>query len=110
MELYENWTETKETLLEGLSESKKRILGPVLENQMQHLQETAAAGTNSAGAIGNFQKIVIPMIRRIIPGTIATELVVVQPMSGPGGHPICTCSQRNGHSRGGGPEGPKPGR
>lgn len=85
MELFENWQETKETLLEGLSESKKKILAPVLENQMQHLQETAAAGTNAAGAIGNFQKIVIPMIRRIIPGTIATELVGVQPMSGPVG-------------------------
>jgi hypothetical protein len=85
MELFENWSETKETLLEGLSESKKKILAPVLETQMQHLRETAAAGTNAAGAIGNFQKIVIPMIRRIIPGTIATELVGVQPMSGPVG-------------------------
>lgn len=83
MELYENWKETKETLLEGLSESKKKIVAPVLENQMQHLRETANADTSSAGAIGNFQKIVIPMIRRIIPGTIATELVGVQPMSGP---------------------------
>lgn len=85
MELYENWQETKDTLLEGLSESKKRILAPVLENQMQYLTETAGVGTNTAGAIGNFQKIVIPMIRRIIPGTIATELVGVQPMSGPVG-------------------------
>ena len=85
MELFENWQETKETLLEGLSERKKAILAPVLENQMQHLQETASAGVNAAGAIGNFQKIVIPMIRRIIPGTIATELVGVQPMSGPVG-------------------------
>ena len=85
MELFENWQETKETLLEGLSESKKRILAPVLENQMQHLTETAASGTSAAGAIGNFQKIVIPMIRRIIPGTIATELVGVQPMAGPVG-------------------------
>ena len=85
MELYENWQETKDTLLEGLSESKKKILAPVLENQMQHLQETANSGTNTAGSIGNFQKIVIPMIRRIIPGTIATELVGVQPMSGPVG-------------------------
>lgn len=85
MELFENWQETKDTLLEGLSDSKKRILAPVLENQMQHLQETADAGTSNAGAIGNFQKIVIPMIRRIIPGTIATELVGVQPMSGPVG-------------------------
>ena len=85
MELFENWQETKETLLEGLSERKKAILAPVLENQKQHLAETAAAGTTAAGAIGNFQKIVIPMIRRIIPGTIATELVGVQPMSGPVG-------------------------
>ena len=85
MELFENWQETKDTLLEGLSDSKKRILAPVLENQMQHLQETADAGTSNAGAIGNFQKIVVPMIRRIIPGTIATELVGVQPMSGPVG-------------------------
>ena len=85
MELFENWKETKETLLEGLPESKKKILGPVLENQKAHLLETAASGTTGAGAIGNFQKIVIPMIRRIIPGTIATELVGVQPMSGPVG-------------------------
>jgi len=85
MELYENWQEAKETLLEGLTESKKKILAPVLENTMQHLQETASAGTQTAGSIGNFQKIVIPMIRRIIPGTIATELVGVQPMSGPVG-------------------------
>jgi len=85
MELFENWQETKETLLEGLPESKKKILAPVLENQMNHLMETSAAGTSAAGAIGNFQKIVIPMIRRIIPGTIATELVGVQPMQGPVG-------------------------
>jgi hypothetical protein len=85
MELFENWQETKETLLEGLPENKRKILAPLLENQLQNLQETAGAGTNTAGAIGNFQKIVIPMIRRIIPGTIATELVGVQPMSGPVG-------------------------
>ena len=85
MELYENWAEVKDTLLDGLSESKKRVLAPVLENQKQYLQETAAAGTMAAGGIGNFQKIVIPMLRRIIPGTIATELVGVQPMSGPVG-------------------------
>src|SRR5574343_2034334 len=86
MELFENWQATKETLLEGLPERKKAILAPVLENQKsQIMMETANAGTNNAGQIGNFQKIVIPMLRRIIPGTIATELVGVQPMSGPVG-------------------------
>lgn len=85
MELFENWQATKETLLSGLPDRKKAILAPVLESQKAHLMETAAAGTNNAGQIANFQKIVIPMLRRIIPGTIATELVGVQPMSGPVG-------------------------
>jgi len=85
MELFENWSETKQALLGGLSEQKKAIVAPLLENQKQHLIESAAAGVTAAGAISNFQKIVIPMIRRIIPGTIASELVGVQPMSGPVG-------------------------
>jgi hypothetical protein len=85
MELFENWSLTKEALLEGLSADKKKIVGALMENQKKAVMETAAAGTTAAGAIANFQKIVIPMIRRIIPGTIATELVGVQPMSGPVG-------------------------
>lgn len=85
MELFENWSDVKGTLLEGLSAQKQAIMAPLLENQKQHLAETAATGTQAAGAIANFQKIAIPMLRRIIPGTIATELVGVQPMSGPVG-------------------------
>lgn len=85
MELFENWSVTKDALLEGLSDRKKKMVAPILENQKQYLQETAAQGITAAGAIGNFQKIVIPMIRRIIPGTIASELVGVQPMTGPVG-------------------------
>jgi len=85
MNLFENWQETKDVLLEGLSDRQKKIVAPVLENQKRYLAETADALTTSGGAIGNFQKIVIPMIRRIIPGTIASELVGVQPMSGPVG-------------------------
>jgi hypothetical protein len=47
--------------------------------------ETAAADTVSTGNFANFQKIMMPMIRRVIPGTIATELVGVQPLTGPTG-------------------------
>ena len=85
MELFENWSESKETLLEGLPESKKKIMAPVLENCKKSLLETADAGGTAAGAIANFQKIVLPLARRIIPGTIATELVGTQPLSGPVG-------------------------
>ena len=85
MELFKDWSETKQALLQGLSEQKKAIVAPLLENQKQYITETAAQGVTAAGAVSNFQKIIIPMIRRIIPGTIASELVGVQPMSGPVG-------------------------
>ncbi|KKN29965.1 hypothetical protein LCGC14_0838840 [marine sediment metagenome] len=84
--LFENWEETKEALLEGLDDRMAGIVAPVLENQKNHvLAETAAAGAIVAHDVAGFRKILIPMIRRIIPGTIATELVGVQPMQGPVG-------------------------
>jgi hypothetical protein len=85
MEIFKNWEATKDALLDGLSGSKKQTVGLLMENQKKHLAETAPAGVTAAGSIGNFQNIVIPMIRRIIPGTIANEIVGVQPMSGPVG-------------------------
>ncbi len=85
MNLMENWTESKEALLEGLQGSKKQIVSTLLENQRKHLAETASGSAVGADAVSNFQKIVIPMIRRILPGTITSDLVGVQPMSGPVG-------------------------
>lgn len=85
-EMFENWAETKAALLEGLTPEKAKIVAPLLENQKQYLlNETAAAGATAAHDIAGFRKIMIPMIRRIIPGTIATELIGVQPMQGPVG-------------------------
>lgn len=85
-EMFENWGETKEALLEGLSPKMKEIVSPVLENQKGYaLMEAAATGATQAHDIAGFRKIMIPMIRRIIPGTIATELVGVQPLQGPVG-------------------------
>jgi hypothetical protein len=85
-ELFENWSDTKVALMEGLSAEKQAIVDPLLENQKNHLlNEQAAAGATQAHDIAGFRKILIPMIRRIIPGTIATELVGVQPMTGPVG-------------------------
>ena len=50
-EMFENWSEVKEALLEGLDTSKKQIVGTLLENQKQHiLTETAAAGAVAAPA------------------------------------------------------------
>ena len=96
--LFENWSEVKETLLDGLDSTKSQIVGTLLENQKQHiLAETAAAGAVAANDIAGFRKILIPMIRRIIPGTIATEIVGVQPMQGPVGL-VYTMRHRYGES------------
>ena len=85
-EIFENWGETKSALLEGLTPEMAKIVDPLLENQKNHvLQEEAASGATSAHDVAGFRKILIPMIRRIMPGTIATELVGVQPMSAPVG-------------------------
>lgn len=85
-QLTTNWQETKSVLLEGLTPSQVKIVEPLMETTRQHmLNETAASGSTDAQSIAGFRKIVIPMIRRIIPGTIATELVGVQPMTGPVG-------------------------
>ncbi len=97
-ELFENWSDVKETLLEGLSTPNRGIVGTLLENQKTHiLTETAASGSVGANDIAGFRKILIPMIRRIIPGTIATEIVGVQPMQGPVGL-VYTMRYRYGES------------
>jgi len=86
MDILQNWAEVKNTLLEGLDSQKKKIVAPLLENQKDLiLRENAADGATRGADIAGFRKIMIPMIRRIIPGTIATELVGVQPMTGPVG-------------------------
>lgn len=86
MDIINNWSETKDALLEGLQGDKREIVGKLMENQRKvMLSETAVDGSTGASNIAGFRKIMIPMIRRIIPGTIATELVGVQPMEGPVG-------------------------
>jgi hypothetical protein len=85
MNLFEQkqWDSGKEIMLEGLEGTKRDVVAILMENQRKHLMETAAATAVDSTAIGNFQKIAIPMIRRIIPGTLSTDLVGVQPMPGP---------------------------
>jgi hypothetical protein len=84
-QLFENWQETKDVLLEGLEGTKREITAAGLENAKQYMAEAATSGATAAGAIGDFRKILLPLIRRTLPQQIATELVGVQPMSGPVG-------------------------
>jgi hypothetical protein len=85
-ELLENWSDVKSALLTGLPEHKRKMVAPLLENQKQQLlSESESTGSTGTSAIAGFRKIMIPMIRRVIPNAIATEIVGVQPMTGPVG-------------------------
>lgn len=75
--------ETKQILLDGVAPSKRAYVETVMNQQIKYLAETAPAGATDASSVAGFRKILLPMIRRIIPGTIATELVGVQAMKGP---------------------------
>ena len=85
MNLTENWNETKTALVDGLEGNKKVVMEQVLENAKTYLTETAAAGTTMAGNIATLNKVILPVIRRVMPTVIANELVGVQPMTGPVG-------------------------
>ena len=79
------WAETKEALLEGLQGTKKSVMGVTLENTRKHLMESATAGGTSAGNVATLNRVILPVIRRVMPTVIANELVGVQPMTGPVG-------------------------
>ena len=84
-ELFENWEGTKEVLLDGLEGTKRDITAAGLETTKKYLSEAASAGATAAGNIGDFRKIIMPLIRRTLPNQIASDLVGVQPMAGPVG-------------------------
>jgi hypothetical protein len=83
--LESRWQETKEALLEGLQGTRKSVMAITLENTRRHLAESATAGATSAGNVATLNRVILPVIRRVMPTVIANELVGVQPMTGPVG-------------------------
>jgi hypothetical protein len=83
--LESRWTETKEALLEGLQGNKRTVMATTLENTRKYLAESATAGATSAGNVATLNRVILPVIRRVMPTVIANELVGVQPMTGPVG-------------------------
>jgi len=80
-----NWSATKEALTEGLNGQRKQTMDVVLENAKRQLSEAATAGATGAGSVATLNKVMLPLIRRVMPSVIANELVGVQPMTGPVG-------------------------
>jgi len=83
--LKENWSETKTALLEGLQGHKKSVMDVTLENTRKYLAEAASSGATSAGNVATLNRVILPVIRRVMPTVIANEIVGVQPMTGPVG-------------------------
>jgi hypothetical protein len=83
--LNERWSETKEALLEGLQGNRKSSMSVCLENTRKYLAESATAGATSAGNIATLNRVILPVIRRVMPTVIANEIIGVQPMTGPVG-------------------------
>ena len=83
--LESRWVDTKNALLEGLQGNKKSVMAATLENTRKYLSESATAGATSAGNVATLNRVILPVIRRVMPTVIANELVGVQPMTGPVG-------------------------
>jgi hypothetical protein len=76
------WPQAKAALLEGLAGNRRHTLSVTLENTRKVLlNESTLASSNLA----SINKVVLPLLRRVLPTTIANELVAVQPMEGPVG-------------------------
>ena len=82
-----NWDATREALCEGLEGNKKVVMETVLNNTKAELtlMENATAGATAAGNVATLNKVILPVIRRVMPTVIANEIIGVQPMTGPVG-------------------------
>jgi hypothetical protein len=81
----QNWSATKDVLLEGLNGNRKAVMESVLENTRKNIMENASAGATQTGNIAVLNKVILPVIRRVMPTVIANEIIGVQPMTGPVG-------------------------
>ena len=83
--LTERWEETKEALMEGLEGNQRSTMAVTLENTKQYLSEAATAGATASGNVATLNRVILPVIRRVMPSVIANDIVGVQPMAGPVG-------------------------
>lgn len=93
------WISTKESLLEGedllfnkdrsANPRKKEIMNTILENTYSFyrhntmLMESSTDGATASGNIATLNKVILPVLRRVMPTVIANEIIAVQPMTGP---------------------------
>lgn len=86
------WKGVKEVLLQNSNEynlpqltgHKAKVLDAVMENTRKMLlKENASSAATAAGSIAYMPKMILPVLRRVMPTVIANEIIGVQPMTGP---------------------------
>ena len=81
--LESRWDETKTALLEGLEGNRRNTMGVVLENTKRYLGEAATSGSTASGNVATLNRVILPVLRRVMQTVIANEIVGVHPMQGP---------------------------
>lgn len=81
------WNKLKKGMVADIKNATRRkITESVLENTRRaFLAEHATAGATTAANVAIINKVMMPLIKRIMPTVMAHELVGVQPLSGPSG-------------------------
>ena len=69
--LESRWDDTKEALLEGLEGNRRNSMGVVLENTRKYLKEAATAGASAAGNVATLNRVILPVIRRVMPTAVS---------------------------------------
>ena len=84
------WNEYKTVLLDGLTPKQAKWMDICVENtrkeytrRQQILTENASSSAVSTGNVATLTKVVLPLQRRVLPNTMAQDLVGFQPMPGP---------------------------
>lgn len=82
-----SWDDQKTALLEGLNPRQKAITGSLLENAHKSMLTEGGIPSGATGSysFSRFDKLLMPLIRRITPSLFAMELVGVQPLTMPVG-------------------------
>lgn len=81
------WNRLKKGMVSDIKgASRRRITESILENvRRQFLAEHATQGSTVAANVAIINKVMMPLIKRIMPTVMAHELVGVQPLLGPSG-------------------------
>ena len=72
------WNETKEALLEGLKGNRRTSMNVILENTRKYLKENASGGSTGSGNIATLNRVILPVIRRVMPTQCKTTVLLKQ--------------------------------